>query len=177
VQSIEEAQRILKPVLHNGSAQMMDSMIWDLAGILIARNIKPENQNAALGLAALAIIVSKGRATPAIAKAEAGIAKAEIVISKAEMNYTKSNFKLGQLMHKEYKLEEAMQGIGHKEFRLPSGKRIDFIDIDKGIIYELKPFNPRAMKAGEKQLQMYKRELQKIPEYRGIEWRTILDTY
>ncbi|REC64610.1 hypothetical protein DRF59_19995 [Chryseobacterium flavum] len=81
VQSIEEAQRILKPVLHNGSAQMMDSMIWDLAGILIARNIKPENQNAALGLAALAIIVSKGRATPAIAKAEAGIAKAEIVIS------------------------------------------------------------------------------------------------
>jgi hypothetical protein len=70
-----------------------------------------------------------------------------------------------------------------KEFRLHSGKKIDFLDVPNKTIYELKPFNPRAMKAGEKQLQMYLKELQspamiqRYPEFKGINWKTILDTY
>lgn len=64
-----------------------------------------------------------------------------------------------------------------KEFRLPSGKRIDFLDIKNGRIYELKPFNPQAIKLGQKQLRNYKRELETIPKFKGIEWNTILETY
>ncbi len=82
-------------------------------------------------------------------------------------------------MHNAYKV--GANGI--KEFRLPSGKRIDFLDVNNGIIHELKPFNPRAMKAGQKQLDMYLKEIQspatllKHPEFRGINWKTVLDTY
>lgn len=58
--------------------------------------------------------------------------------------YTKSSFQLGQKMHKSFKLGEP----GFKEFRLPSGKRIDFLDPSGGVIYELKPHNPRAIRLG-----------------------------
>ncbi|SEA67405.1 Restriction endonuclease fold toxin 9 [Arachidicoccus rhizosphaerae] len=71
--------------------------------------------------------------------------------AKTVPQYTKSSLKLGQQMHKGYKV--GADGI--KEFRLPSGKRIDFLDIKNSTIYELKPFNPRAMQQGQKQLNMY----------------------
>jgi len=74
----------MRPVLNNGSVQMMDSMVWDLAGIVIANNIDPEDQEAALGLGALAIILSKGRAIDDVAKAEVGIVKAEAQVAKTE---------------------------------------------------------------------------------------------
>ncbi|GAA4314436.1 hypothetical protein GCM10023143_25290 [Compostibacter hankyongensis] len=47
-------------------------------------------------------------------------------------------------MHKSYEI--GAEGI--KEFRLPSGRRIDFLDIKNSTIYELKPFNPRAIEEG-----------------------------
>lgn len=80
-------------------------------------------------------------------------------------------------MHKAYKagLDDGINTI--KEFRLPSGKRIDFLDIPNRTIYKLNPYNPRAMKAGQKQLDMYMKELQTIPEYKGFNWNSILDTY
>ncbi|HYC84454.1 MAG TPA: RHS repeat-associated core domain-containing protein, partial [Chryseosolibacter sp.] len=93
--------------------------------------------------------------------------------------YTKSSLRLGRQMHEAYKVGQT----GLKEFRLPSGKRIDFLDVQNGIIYELKPYNPRAMQQGQQQLQTYLRELQSpetlrlYPEFRGIQWRTVLDTY
>ena len=73
-------------------------------------------------------------------------------------------------------------GVG-KEFRLLSGKRIDFLDVQNGIIYELKPFNPRAMQQGQRQLNMYLKELQSPamleanPRLKGINWKTVLETY
>jgi hypothetical protein len=45
--------------------------------------------------------------------------------AKGGVQYTKSSLQLGQQMHKSYKL--GAEGI--KEFRLPSGRRIDFLDI------------------------------------------------
>ena len=92
--------------------------------------------------------------------------------------YTKSNLQLGQQMHRAYHAGEY-----GKEFVLPSGKRIDFLDIINKTVHELKPYNPRSMKQGQKQLQMYLRELQspaviqKYPEFKNIQWKTILDTY
>lgn len=99
-------------------------------------------------------------------------------VAKGGVQYTKSSLKLGQQMHKAYHAGE----IG-KEFRLLSGKRIDFLDIKNSTIYELKPFNPRAMQQGQRQLDMYLKELQspamlqKYPEFRGIQWKTVLNTY
>lgn len=58
-----------------GGVVMMDSMVWDLVGIVIANNISAENQQAALGLGALAIILSKGKAADEIVKAESNIWK------------------------------------------------------------------------------------------------------
>ncbi|MBP2619731.1 RHS repeat-associated core domain-containing protein, partial [Chryseobacterium jejuense] len=84
--SHEEAlRRVSMPILHNGSAQMMDS-VWDILGILAA-NAKPENRETALGLAAIAIITSGGRVAPGIIKAEASIVKTEMkTLSRAEMS-------------------------------------------------------------------------------------------
>lgn len=86
--------------------------------------------------------------------------------------YTKSNLKLGQEMHKAYH-----QGQIGKEFRLPSGRRIDYLDMKKKIIYELKPNNPRAIKQGNKQLLDYLEEIQNMPRFKGIKWKTKLETY
>ncbi|MNE14051.1 hypothetical protein D3C80_1069100 [compost metagenome] len=93
------------------------------------------------------------------------------------VKYTKSTMKIGQEMHKAYKVADEVAGVAKKEFRLPSGKRIDFLDLQTNTIFELKPFNPRAMKAGQKQLDMYKRELESMPEFKGTIWKTVLDTY
>lgn len=87
--------------------------------------------------------------------------------------YTKSNLQLGREMHREYKLNAA----GLKEFRLPSGKRIDFLDPINNTIYELKPNNPRAIRLGEKQLKMYLEEVKNLPEFKNNDWKTILETY
>ena len=68
------------------------------------------------------------------------------------MQYTKSSLKLGQEMHKAYKV-----GANEvKEFRGIKGIRPDFVDFSTKTIYELKPFNPRAMQQGTKQLDKSK---------------------
>lgn len=94
------------------------------------------------------------------------------------VNYTKSSFKIGQEMHRLYKandvLKKGIKCIRCKEFRLPSGLRIDFIDFENKIIYELKPNNPRQIKEGKKQLQMYLIEVEKLY---GKGWKTVLDLY
>ena len=64
-----------------------------------------------------------------------------------------------------------------KEFILPSGRRIDFLDVRNGIIYELKPNNPRAIRMGYEQLEKYMEELKTMPEFKGINWKTVLDKY
>ncbi len=88
--------------------------------------------------------------------------------------YTKSSLKLGRQMHKAYMANQVREGVRRKEYRLPSGKRIDFIDLEKKIIYELKPYNPRAIKQGRKQLKAYKKEVEKIF---GKGWKTRLHVY
>ncbi len=76
---------------------------------------------------------------------------------------------LGTKVHKEY-----YAGMTGKEYKLPSGKRIDYLDFDNKIVYELKPNNPSAVKSGQKQAQGYVNEL--IEEFGG-EWTIIIDTY
>jgi len=75
-----------KPVLHNGSAQMMDGLLWDVAAIYLANNVKPENKYAAAGVGLLAILLSRGHAADEVLKAEASIAKAELAVEKSVLN-------------------------------------------------------------------------------------------
>jgi hypothetical protein len=91
---------------------------------------------------------------------------------------TKSTLSRGREMHKDYlsHLHDPSQQR-FKEYVLPSGRRIDFLDVQKGIIYELKPFNVRAMNLGQRQANRYMQELQTIPQYKGINWKIQIDTY
>lgn len=95
----------------------------------------------------------------------------------AGASYTKSTLEIGQQMHRNYKLANVKPGLAIKEYRLPSGRRIDFLDIENATIYELKPNNPRQITAGNKQLQEYRQELQNMPQFSGINWKTVLDLY
>jgi hypothetical protein len=98
--------------------------------------------NASLSMAAVVPVVGTAATTTKV-----GLKLA----AKRGTQYTKSSLKLGQQMHKAYKasLHNPAQQM-FKEYVLPSERRMDFLDASKGIIYELKPFNPRAMKAGQK---------------------------
>lgn len=76
----------------------------------------------------------------------------------------------GRQAHKDYK-----PGKGYeKEVTLPSGKRVDAINWKTRTVKELKPNNPRAIRRGKKQLELYKKELEEIT---GETWTTKLDTY
>ncbi|KQT28482.1 hypothetical protein ASG22_19975 [Chryseobacterium sp. Leaf405] len=64
-----------RPVLHNGSAYMMGGDMFgitDLLGLAFS-SMKPENRESAIGLAAIAVILTKGRAAPAILKTELAV--------------------------------------------------------------------------------------------------------
>ncbi|HEY8780098.1 MAG TPA: hypothetical protein VIM16_00640 [Mucilaginibacter sp.] len=81
---------------------------------------------------------------------------------------------LGRAMHTAYKADEVLPGVRMKEFTLPNGLRVDFIDLEKKIIYELKPNNPRAIKAGYQQLGEYLKEVERVY---GKGFQTVLDKY
>ncbi|HNA61578.1 MAG TPA: RHS repeat-associated core domain-containing protein [Rhabdochlamydiaceae bacterium] len=98
-------------------------------------------------------------------------------VIESELRYTKSNLRLGQQVHKAYRANEVILRKKVKEYVLPSGKRIDFLDIENGKVYELKPNNPRSIKLGQQQLKNYVEELKTVPRLQGIDWETILETY
>ena len=81
---------------------------------------------------------------------------------------------LAKSVHKEYKSDLHNNISQFKEYRLPSGKRIDYIDFDSKTIYELKPHNPKQIAKGKKQLNEY---LKEVEELYGPGWKTVLDTY
>lgn len=62
-------------------------------------------------------------------------------------------------------------------FRLPSGRRIDGLNIKKLEIRELRLNNPRAIRDGERQLKKYIKELEKMyPGTKG-KWKSKVVTY
>ena len=95
--------------------------------------------------------------------------------TKTGTQFTKSSLKIGQQMHKAYKanLHNPAKRL-YKEFTGVKGIRPDFVDMNKRIIYELKPNNPRQIKAGWKQLNNYKTLFEQ--QY-GSTWKIVLDLY
>ena len=100
--------------------------------------------------------------------------KSQYEIPTNEKGYTKSSLELGKKVHKEYMYDVA-DGVNKiKEYVLPSGKRVDFIDFENKIVYELKPNNPNQIRKGTKQLAGY---LEEIEAVFGKGWSSVLDTY
>lgn len=100
--------------------------------------------------------------------------KSQYEIPTNEKGYTKSSLELGKKVHKEYMSDVADDVNKIKEYVLPSGKRVDFIDFENKIVYELKPNNPNQIRKGTKQLAGY---LEEIETVFGKGWSSVLDTY
>jgi hypothetical protein len=76
----------------------------------------------------------------------------------------------GRQAHKDYN-----PGPGYdKEVLLDSGKRADAVDWSTNTVRELKPNNPRAIKRGIAQVELYRLELEQMT---GEPWTAILDLY
>jgi hypothetical protein len=90
------------------------------------------------------------------------------------VQYTKSSLSLGRQMHTGYKAGLADGVTTFKEFTGIKGIRPDFVDFGTKTIYELKPFNPRQIQLGTKQLNNYKSIFEQ--NYGGT-WKTVLDFY
>lgn len=89
------------------------------------------------------------------------------------MRYTRLSLALGRKMHAGYKVAEHAPALGRfKEFTGIKGIRPDFVDFGTKTIYELKPFNPRGIQSGTKQLNNYKSLFEQ--NYGGT-WETVLD--
>ena len=83
--------------------------------------------------------------------------------------FTKSTASAGRKIHKGYKATPEFIESS-KEFNKVRGIRPDYVDFDNKIIYELKPFNPKSIKSGIKQLQKYNQKL-------GGGFKMILEVY
>lgn len=91
------------------------------------------------------------------------------------IQYTKSSLALGREMHAGYMVaEHAPKLRKFKEFTGIKGIRPDFVDFTTKTIYELKPYNPRGIQLGTKQLNNYKSLFEQT--YGGT-WKTVLDFY
>ncbi len=78
----------------------------------------------------------------------------------------------GKLAHKNYRA--AVGEAYDTNFRLPSRRKPDALDVEKGIVRELKPNNPRAIQRGERQIERYRRELEQMFDK---SFDTFIDTY
>ena len=83
--------------------------------------------------------------------------------------------RIGQQMHASYKTGQADFITTFKEKLLPSGRKIDFLDIAHGIVYELKPNNPKAIARGMRQAENYIQELNSL--FPGMNWHIVIDVY
>lgn len=95
-------------------------------------------------------------------------------LAKNGTRFIKSDMKYGREVHKLYHSNDALNKRGIKEFRKYPGIRPDYVDFKTRTIYELKPYNPRGIKTGTKQLEHYK-EIFQI--HTREEWNTVLDFY
>lgn len=99
-----------------------------------------------------------------------GINKAVTPLRGAQNPVVRDAAEYGRQIHKAYDY-----GLGFKkEYTLPSGKRVDAINFETKVIVELKPNNPKAIVLGEKQLDSYRHEVEKVY---GGKWTTRLITY
>jgi len=76
----------------------------------------------------------------------------------------------GKQAHKDWDPGEGYE----KEVTLDNGKRADAVNWEKRHVKELKPDNPRAKREGERQVERYRRELERMT---GEPWTGSVETY
>lgn len=77
-------------------------------------------------------------------------------------------------IHEEYKQEEVDNQITFKNYVLPSGNKIDYINFQTKTFYLLRPYTQDIEKRYNKQIKKYMKELEEV--YDG-EWSYVIDTY
>jgi hypothetical protein len=104
------------------------------------------------------------------------MAKAAVTnVVKHRRLYTKSTAANGRRVHEAYRARQVSKELKRfKEYRKVPGMRPDFIDEVTRTIYELKPFNPRSIRQGTKQLNNYKARMELRT---GEVWNTVLEFY
>jgi hypothetical protein len=78
----------------------------------------------------------------------------------------------GRQAHENYK--NALPGDYEHQVTLDSGKRPDAVNWQTRNVRELKPDNPRAVARGRRQVEAYRKELEKMT---GQKWTSNVDTY
>lgn len=74
----------------------------------------------------------------------------------------------------EYKKNEADGQSGFKDYLLPSGRKVDYINFNTKTIYLLRPYTENIEKRYEKEIKKYIFELEKTY---GGKWNYVIDTY
>lgn len=77
-------------------------------------------------------------------------------------------------IYKEYKKNEADNQVTFKNYYLPSGSKVEYIDFNTKTFYILRPYVENIDRRYEKQIQKYLKELRDVY---GGEWSYIIDTY
>lgn len=77
-------------------------------------------------------------------------------------------------IHREYKKNEADNQVTFKNYFLPSGNKVEYIDFNTKTFYILRPYAENIDRKYEKQIQKYLKELRDVY---GGEWSYVIDTY
>lgn len=76
--------------------------------------------------------------------------------------------------HAEYKKEYVDNQVTFKDYLLPSGNKVEYIDFNTKTFYILRPYAENINKKYDREIQKYLKEL--TDEY-GEEWSCVIDTY
>lgn len=77
-------------------------------------------------------------------------------------------------IYKEYKKDIADNQVTFKNYVLPSGKKVEFIDFNTKTFYLLRPYAEDVDKKYKKEIHKYIRELKAVY---GEEWNCVIDIY
>lgn len=79
-----------------------------------------------------------------------------------------------EYIYEEYKKEEVDNQVTFKNYVLPSGKKVEYIDFNTKTFYLLRPYEEHIEIKYKRQVQKYVNELESIY---GGNWICIIDTY
>lgn len=79
-----------------------------------------------------------------------------------------------EYMYEEYKQEEVDNQITFKNYILPSGNKVDYINFQTKTFYLLRPYAQDIETKYNKQIKKYMKELEDVY---GGEWSYVIDTY
>lgn len=79
-----------------------------------------------------------------------------------------------ECIYEEYKKEEVDNQVTFKNYILPSGNKVEYIDFNTKTIYILRPYVEDIDKKYKRQIQKYLNELEEVY---GGNWKCFIDTY